>query len=495
MWHTPILRQWDTDVRTAESLAQLPEEYTRADVDKRVRQIEDLQQHYSHNRLAVQEFAPFLETLRERKKHAPSYIKSPAPAAPILPSASVSPPLPSIPPVESFDVLPSVVSHQEGHLTVYETNPAFLHETPSASLEVRVTEQHFGTINMMDKVFAYFASEGVIGEQKNIMLATICLASGLHIGIEGPSGSGKSKIANTLIDLVSEQDVYRLELATDTVLMNDVNAINQRKVLYIPELQKAYRRTSGTTPMIAEIVKTLTEGRDAVRKVTLRPGDVASYTINAGITVVYTIADENPFKKDIETARRFIRLETDTSEEHKGAIRQAKADEAFSKKQYIRDEVLHVELREFMSYLLQYRTDIEVADPFAEYMTQYIPLTQRFASFQAHYNDLVAAAARFNHNRRIATHVQENIKTIFVTLEDHKLIYDCYYTQMLGAMELIDTAKQDVQKIQEMREHVQKQGINWEACFAAAQSKMQNAYSSLAQQWEEQCLETKAQKE
>jgi hypothetical protein len=283
--------------------------------------------------------------------------------------------------------------------------------------------------------------------------------------------------------------VYRLELCTESVLMNNTDAINACSILYVPELQKPYKGSGAKTPMIAEIIKTLTEGRDATRKVTVKPGEVVEYTIHAGIAVMYTLADENAFKKDDETARRFIRLQTDTSEEHKSAVRDAKAQAAFHKQEQAVDAHVEAELRSYMEYLVHHHGNFEVRDPFAAAISEYIPLTQRSASYQSHYNNLVAAAARFNHNRRhtIAEIKDEReVTTVFTALEDHQLVFSLYHEQMLSAMEQIDRSEEDQQKITAVRKRVEHEGgVQWDACYTYAKALMTQYFPEQVQRWEQ----------
>ncbi|MEK6920428.1 MAG: hypothetical protein AABX82_00985, partial [Nanoarchaeota archaeon] len=114
--------------------------------------------------------------------------------------------------------------------------------------------------------------------------------------------------------------------------------------------------------------------------------------------------------------------------------------------------------------------------------------TQRSASFQTHYNDLVAASARFNQNARYESEGQgKTIKTVFTTLQDQQLIFDIYYPQMLTAMERLDRKDEDQSKIREMRERLEREkGVDWTACFADAKQRMQDVYPQHVQRWEEQ---------
>ncbi len=487
------------DVERAQLLADLPDEFYKDDVKQRLEEVQGLRWKYrvANNAFAAELFAPHITGLRQALSKARRGTRP----RPVVSSSSQ--------PLQSDDVLqyptqdasleeragldePEQQSEQVEHLRVYTTKKEERAVQASTVIPALDTRHIFGESKIIDKLLEYTAARGVIGEQGNIILAALCLTNGLHVGIEGPSGSGKSQIANTLIDLMPKEAVYRLELCTESVLMNNTDAINGCNILYVPELQKPYKGSGAKTPMIAEIIKTLTEGRDATRKVTVKPGEVVEYTIYAGIAVMYTLADENAFKKDDETARRFIRLQTDTSEEHKSAVRDAKAQAAFHKQEQTVDVQSEAELRSYMEYLVHHHDEFEVRDPFAAAIREYIPLTQRSASYQSHYNNLVAAAARFNHNRRYTlteTRDGKNTTTVFTTLEDHQLVFSLYHEQMLSAMEQIDRSDADQQKISAVRERLEhEKGVQWDACYAHAKALMTEHFPDHVQRWEQKQL-------
>src|SRR3989344_505880 len=140
------------------------------------------------------------------------------------------------------------------------------------------------------------------------------MTHGLHVGIEGPSGSGKSYLVQGLVELLPKEQVYSLELASDKAVFYDTARLNRARFIIVPELQKPLKDRNGST---IEVVKTLTEGRDLDRLVARAQGPVTHQKISGKDKVLsYTLATENSFKKDAELSRRFIVLYTDTSQEH-----------------------------------------------------------------------------------------------------------------------------------------------------------------------------------
>ncbi|MBI5073380.1 hypothetical protein HZA99_06200 [Candidatus Woesearchaeota archaeon] len=505
-WSSRFMRQYETDVKEAEELTNIPQGMDREDIRERQDAVRKLQQKYKSNKYAEAEFEIILERLKSKegrakkrswRETAVQLVRGRANSTAIYPDRIYDHPVVERTEERTLhDIVIEVIDPgKEG--TTRESrekdigNMLMLEDKAQNKEQKREpfsTLPYFGRNNLMDVALQAYKEAGVIGEEKNLVIATLCIANGLHLCMEGPSGSGKSKVIGAVMELVQEEDIYRLELASETAVMNDVETINRRKILYIPELQKAYQGAGGKVPMIAEIIKGMTEGRDVTRRVTIKQGSVASYTINPDHTIVTTLAFENIFKYDEETARRLKCTEADTSEEHKMMVRAAKAEEAFMRGREQRDEKRREMLSAYMHDLIHHHGEIAVIDPFSAYMQQYIPLTQRSASFQAHYNDLVAAAARFNQNRRYEIEGEgKTIKTVFTTLQDQQLIFDIYYAQMLTAMERLDKKDDDTNKIREIRERLEREkGVDWTACLADGRRRMQEVYPQHADRWEAQ---------
>ncbi|MFC1704977.1 hypothetical protein ACFLZ6_01460, partial [Nanoarchaeota archaeon] len=175
--------------------------------------------------------------------------------------------------------------------------------------------------NLYD-VVKYFRNKGVVGEEGLGVAITLALINRASFGVEGYSGSGKTFITDKLIELV-EDKVYRIGQASKMAVFGEVDKINGSEIIYIPELQKAMRDRN--SPII-EVIKDLTEGKDATRVVTKRGGKgTEEYRIKSGVSVIYTLALENHFKKDEESSRRLIRFRTDSSTEHLNEIHGDKA--------------------------------------------------------------------------------------------------------------------------------------------------------------------------
>lgn len=518
MWATPLLRNLDRDLNRARQYLILPEGTPREDIALRREDVERMQKLYLSNKYAAELFDPYLQELQAGEKNAPKkardhtpLLPNPCAASDVIirrrtPASSV--PFDSSHPFDSSDApleeLVAIASANDvppaRSVVLDIPDPSSVLPSPlvepvvieKAGHEQFVLPASLCESKLLEQLLRYYKQKGVVGEEKNLLLQTLCVTNGLHFCLSGPSGSGKTKIIDALVHLLDPADVYRLEFASETALMNDVDKINATKVLYIPEVQKAYASGQQKTPMIAEIMKGITEGRDVTRRVTIRQGEVREYTLKSGLTVITSLAFENIFRYDEETARRLIALVTDTSEKHKEDVRQAKAAEAFYSGGNTVDSQLEKELRDYAHYLLHHSPALRIVDPFAQDVASYIPLTQRSASFQSQYYGLVGAAARFNHNRRYIPQLQHDSqksdsspeKTVFVSIEDHQLIYDLYHSQMLENMELLDKTEKDKEQIGNVRRKIEEHaGLPWENMIASAQQRMTEFYPAHAAAW------------
>ena len=149
----------------------------------------------------------------------------------------------------------------------------------------------------------------------------------------------------------------------------------------------------------------------------------------------------------------------------------------------------------YVGSLLHHRSPLHIADPFAQDVASYIPLTQRSASFQAQYYGLVGAAARFNHNRRYVAQLDHascessssQEKTVFVSIEDHQLIYGLYHDQMLANMQHLDKTEGDQKHIESVRKKIEEQrGLPWQEMSHSARQRMIEFYPGHADAWSTQ---------
>ena len=289
------------------------------------------------------------------------------------------------------------------------------------------------TLTLVD-IVRHFKYKEVVGEENLACAITLAAINGSSFGVEGFSGSGKTFIVDKLIPLLP--DVYKIQQSSETAIFNDTDRINQSRYIYIPELQKAMKRPSAP---IIEVIKDLTEGKDSNRIVTKRNGEgVQEYTIKSGVTIIYTLALENRYKKDEESSRRLIRFTTDSSKQHLEDIHSYKA----KRRQSIRpsqeqitkqEEMIKAHIQECINM-----DSVVVVDPFAEYISALVPKTQKSVGYIDHYYALLDGCTKFHCNERISVNVGG--QTILLTnLEDHYFVFEMYFNDFIDTLHELAT--------------------------------------------------------
>lgn len=332
-------------------------------------------------------------------------------------------------------------------------------------------------LNPTTMLLQYYQQQGIIDEQSNCILQTLCLARGLHFGIEGYSGTGKTKLADALLAIVPEKKRYHVELQSPTALWYDAERVNNAVVVYIPELQKVYPSARSGTPMIAEIIKSLTENRPITRRVTMPDKSLKEINLLPGATLMYTLALENSFKKDKETTRRLICLQTDASPEHRKHLKEEKAAMRFFKNEPYGQ--LLPSMQAYMAVLINECKLWSIKDPYAPTMHNVVPATLRGASFLDHYFNLVEAHTYFHRYQRMS---DDKKRIIFTSITDHLSIQHYYLPQLLSSLETLDTHEGDKLLLSETRDMLH-QSQPLKIYLNEASQRMQKNYPILASAW------------
>ncbi len=280
-------------------------------------------------------------------------------------------------------------------------------------------------------VINYFKHKGVVGEENLAVAMTLATISRKSFGVEGYSGSGKTFITDKLIELVQDK-VYRIGLSSAQAIFHDAARINGRQIIYIPELQKAMKERN--SPII-EVIKDLTEGKDASRVVTQKSGrGTIRFTINKGVSIIYTLALENEYKKDEESSRRFIRLRTDSSIEHLNEIHQDKARKRFSLEPSEQAKAsLERKLAQHIDSCMSLN-GLKVVDPFSEYFSQLVPRTQKSIGYIDHYYALLDASAKFHQPQRVTASL-DGQSYLLISLEDHYTVFNAYFKEFFRTLQ------------------------------------------------------------
>ncbi len=309
-------------------------------------------------------------------------------------------------------------------------------------------------------IVRYFRNEGVVGEENLAVAMSLALINKSPFGVEGYSGSGKTFVTNKLIELV-EDKVYRIGLSSNQAIFRDSDKINDKQIIYIPELQKAMKRKN--SPII-EAIKDITEGQDATRIVTKKSGDgTIEYRIKSGICIIYTLALENNFKKDPETSRRFIRLRTDSSPDHIDAIHDDKARRRYSLVEPESQEELEEKLKSHLDYCLGLE-DLKIIDPFSDYISSLVPRTQKSIGYVDHYYSLLDACAKFHAHERTVVE-SEGQKYLMINLEDHHTVFNVYFGEFIKTLKEFSTDKDNKEEMAELSYFENLEQPDWSLAF------------------------------
>lgn len=284
----------------------------------------------------------------------------------------------------------------------------------------------------------YYKQRGVVGEEDTSILQTLGAINKLCFGIESLSGSGKSYTVKMLMELLPEDSVYVMDLSSKTAEVYNADTINKAQIVYIPELQKAM---NSSNPIVVEILKRITEGEDAQRKVRDQAtGTVKKYVIRGDKGVIFTLAVENAFKYDAEFSRRVFILHTDISPEQTDGILRYKASmrHAVNREQRVMPERDVKTLKEHIRNCLLF-SDIRYENPFAEPISAHVPRTIRARSYDSYYFNLIEAAAKFQYQDRVR---QDD--TLFINLEDVYMIHQLYWKQFCRSLLMIPLMGEDV---------------------------------------------------
>jgi len=282
----------------------------------------------------------------------------------------------------------------------------------------------------LNDIVNYYHMQGVVGEEKLICAMTLAALNRSSFGVEGYSGSGKTFIVDKLVNNLLP-DVYKIQQTSDLAIFNDINNVNSSQFIYIPELQKAMQNKKSP---ITEVIKDLTEGKDSARIVTKKNGDgVIKQIINKDVTVIYTLALENYYKKDTESSRRLIRLKTDNSTNHLDEINKYKSEQRYT---ISNSEIELLQLESLLKENIQFARKLKetkVIDLFANSLSSILPVTQKSIGYIDHYYSLLDGSAKFNYSSRQKFKFQ-NREYILLNIEDHYNIFQIYYSEFISSL-------------------------------------------------------------
>lgn len=277
----------------------------------------------------------------------------------------------------------------------------------------------------------WFKDKGLVGETINALTCAAALASRkqLGIGLLAAAGSGKTVVMDALVGdegtaddaLIQQKYVYFKDAASNTAIWYDQDKINKAKILVLKELQKDKGHDA------IEMIKSLTEGKSARRKVTdVTTNGVKEQKINP-MPCFFSLAVENDTKTDTELSRRCITMNTDVSKDQTKKVLELKAMRKFNPRSHrvITDEKSN-EIRSNYNYC--FSQNFKVANPFAPAFAKIIgeiAPDQKARSMMEHFWDVMEGVAKINSLNQ-PFYVGEDAGTILATIQDLYQTLDIY---------------------------------------------------------------------
>lgn len=282
----------------------------------------------------------------------------------------------------------------------------------------------------------WFKDRGLVGETINALTCAAALASGknLGIGLLAAAGSGKTVVMDALVGdegtaddaLIQQKYVYFKDAASNTAIWYDQDKINKAKILVLKELQKDKGHDA------IEMLKSLTEGKSARRKVTdVTTDGVKEQKINP-MPCFFSLAVENDTKTDTELARRCITMNTDVSKDQTKKVLELKAMRKFNpQSQRVISDDKRDEIRANFNYCFSQKFDI--ANPFAPAFAKLIgeiAPDQKARSMMEHFWDVMEGVTKINALNK-PFYVGEGASTILATIQDLYQTLDIYLESFL----------------------------------------------------------------
>lgn len=318
---------------------------------------------------------------------------------------------------KSLDSLDSKVSTDEfapGKNTPFEDHTAPLKE--NTPFKDNTSFKNYSP--SIEDIGTFFEHQGVVGEERTRELLVYAALGRAAVGIEGLSGSGKTKLKDALLQLLPEAMYKEIRSVSGKALFYD-SKLREGKIdfLVMAELQKAIGDSK-----VKEILKDLSEGSSSTHeKVNSSRDGLDKLEIKAD-SLIYTFAIGNEYAKsknrDAELLRRFLVLHTDMSEEQNRKV--TLADEHPAAEQ----EAHEYQDQKFKSYITScLNSEYEVYNPFLEYLITALPpsLSSRnnnMKSFKRYLRKLIEGSTIYHHQER-PEEMEEGRKIIFSTLYDN----------------------------------------------------------------------------
>jgi len=388
-------------------------------------------------------------------------------------------------------------------------------------------KESFQPVTLQD-LDTYYLSSGIVGERNVRTLLVYGALARAHLGIESFSGSGKSALLHSFLELLPQREIYTLQQGSDKFFLSDKN-INDYSFLVIEELQKL------DSLAFKELIKTLTEGKEATYTRSNRQHDgVERIIISPDKSIIYTLATSNTYfkHKDEELNRRFIVFYTDISKEQNEEIIRSYASRQMEDPPKQKNEKDEVKLR--LKRHIESCLEVEYffVNPLLPYLVEHFPeeikSNVRVRSFVRHFNSLVQGCTLFHYPQNLSAE-----GGLFASLQTNQQVCEQYggffYDNILGIsvverailsrlnmgqkytvediftdfqtnyctskLNLIRSSldnlyelgfiEKNEKKIVRIREDRRLQMIDWSEAFDYAARLMKDKYSRISAKWEE----------
>ncbi len=316
----------------------------------------------------------------------------------------------------------------------------------------------------------------IIGEEANILGQVFCIVAGRHYMVRGKSGSGKTAVVDKVVGLLPAKMIYKIGLSSELALYRDLENINNAKILYVTEIQKAYQKSNSP---VVELLKDITEGKRSERRRLNTRGKVLMDVVTAGKMAIVTGASENRYmeNEDQELKRRLLHFYTDDSPEQIEKINLFYTQ--------LRSPARVLPLYPFQRYELLsahiQRARIQqfaFEDPFYACVQEIIPSVSKSSSYLEYYYTLINAGAQFHFRDRL---VQG--KKLYLSLHDHHLAHALFHSPLLQILREFNPNQRDLELIEQSASPP-----DWEQWWAQGGTVMKEVSTPLYEQWKESHL-------
>ena len=268
--------------------------------------------------------------------------------------------------------------------------------------------------------------------------------------------------------------IAQISLATASAMNYNVDQINGKKRLYLPEINNVIPSNSGKKDSPAEkTLKLLGEGKPA-ELIVPRGNKVKTFIIQP-IPVCYTRAFENAYDIRPELRRRFVVVETHSTTESIENYHMARNNGRHtlftdnSKEKKLADMI-----RNHFTSLVDLE-GVETFDPFSDYLFNIIPKTEKSKCYLDQYYNMLDACAKWNFAKRMKFKLRKKIDghfvekmALFLNLEDHYTIHKVFHEQFVNSLRKYED--------DEFLDEIDKlpQQINWQEYMDCGYREMQN---------------------